>query len=263
MRVPRTTVSHRPRPSDTSHPSGVRTGIRLLPVYRRRFRGCRASASQPAEAEKQGRGMGHLTLWYGTCSAQAQRDTWFYQPPHQVGYNGPVSGWMTRPDTLAHRTRHAPVHRGGGSRLLLMARPVLWREERRRAPLFGYKAGRTAGRGLRLAAMPGLTMPLTINPATALVLGGLQICRLAGPSARYRSLARNAFLQVKPPYKAKCRCSINTTAVFRYISLVFAGSGRFSPGTGGVFARWTRPGPRCGPGSGRSGVPGDGGPRRA
>jgi hypothetical protein len=30
----------------------------------------------------------------GTCSAEDHRDTRGYQP-HQVGYSGPVSGWMT------------------------------------------------------------------------------------------------------------------------------------------------------------------------
>jgi len=44
--------------------------------------------------------MGHLTLWCGTCSAEDHRDTRFYEPPHQVGYSGPVSGWMTQPDTV-------------------------------------------------------------------------------------------------------------------------------------------------------------------
>ena len=42
--------------------------------------------------------MGHLTLWCGRCSAEDHRDTRFYEPPHQVSYSGPVSGWMTRPD---------------------------------------------------------------------------------------------------------------------------------------------------------------------
>jgi hypothetical protein len=45
--------------------------------------------------------MGHVTLWCGTCSAEDHRDTRFYEPPHQVSYSGPVSGWMTRPDGLA------------------------------------------------------------------------------------------------------------------------------------------------------------------
>jgi hypothetical protein len=56
------------------------------------------------EAESQD-GMSHLTLWCGTCSAEDHRDTRFYEPPHQVSYSGPVSGWMTRPDVLARRTR--------------------------------------------------------------------------------------------------------------------------------------------------------------
>ncbi len=61
---------------------------------------------EPArEAERQSRGMGHLMLWCGTCSAEDHRDTRFYEPPHQVGYSGPVSGWMTRPDALARRRR--------------------------------------------------------------------------------------------------------------------------------------------------------------
>ena len=42
--------------------------------------------------------MGHVTLWCGTCSAGDHRDTRFYEPPHQVGYNRPLSGWATRPD---------------------------------------------------------------------------------------------------------------------------------------------------------------------
>jgi hypothetical protein len=45
--------------------------------------------------------MGHLTLWCRTCSAEDHRDTRFYESPHQFGYSGPVSGWMTLPDGLA------------------------------------------------------------------------------------------------------------------------------------------------------------------
>jgi hypothetical protein len=37
-------------------------------------------------------GMGHLTLWCGTCSAEDHGDARFYEPPHQVSYSGPVSG---------------------------------------------------------------------------------------------------------------------------------------------------------------------------
>ena len=47
--------------------------------------------------------MGHLTLWCGTCSTEDHRDTRFYEPPHQVGYSGPVCGWMTRPVALARQ----------------------------------------------------------------------------------------------------------------------------------------------------------------
>lgn len=65
-----------------------------------------AQLPSPArEAESQGRGMGHLTLWCGTCSAEDHRDTRFYEPPHQVKYSGPVSGWMTQPDALVRRRR--------------------------------------------------------------------------------------------------------------------------------------------------------------
>ena len=50
------------------------------------------------ERAEHGRGMGHLTLWCGTCSDQDHRDTMFYEPPHDLGHR-PLSGWMTRPDT--------------------------------------------------------------------------------------------------------------------------------------------------------------------
>jgi len=54
---------------------------------------------EPArEAESCGRGMGHLTLWCGMCTAGDHWDTRFYEPPHQAGHSGPVSGWMTQPD---------------------------------------------------------------------------------------------------------------------------------------------------------------------
>jgi hypothetical protein len=39
------------------------------------------------EAAEHGRGMGHVTLWCGACSAEDYRDTRFYEPPHQAGYN--------------------------------------------------------------------------------------------------------------------------------------------------------------------------------
>ena len=53
------------------------------------------------EATEHGRGMGHVTLWCGTCSAEDYRDTRFYEPPHEVGHNRPLGGWVTRPDVLA------------------------------------------------------------------------------------------------------------------------------------------------------------------
>jgi hypothetical protein len=55
------------------------------------------------EAAERGRGMGHVTLWCGTCSDEDHRDTRFYEPPHQVGHNRPLSGWVTRPDALPPR----------------------------------------------------------------------------------------------------------------------------------------------------------------
>src|SRR5260370_3769194 len=61
------------------------------------------------EAAERGRDMGHVTLWCGTCSEQDHRDTRFYEPPHEVGHNRPLSGWMTRPDALARIS--APVLR--------------------------------------------------------------------------------------------------------------------------------------------------------
>jgi hypothetical protein len=51
------------------------------------------------EAAERGRGMCHVTLWCGACSDQGHRDIRFYEPPHEVGHNRPLSGWMTRPDT--------------------------------------------------------------------------------------------------------------------------------------------------------------------
>jgi hypothetical protein len=67
-----------------------------------------------SRSREPGPGDGHLTLWCGTCSAQDHRDTRFCEPPHQVGYNGPVSGWMTQPDVLAPRTRRPGDGHGRG-----------------------------------------------------------------------------------------------------------------------------------------------------
>ncbi len=50
------------------------------------------------EAAERERGMGHVTPWCGTCSAEDHRDTRFYEPPHEVGHNPPLSGWMTWPE---------------------------------------------------------------------------------------------------------------------------------------------------------------------
>src|SRR5271166_1711747 len=58
-----------------------------------------------------------------------------------------VFSYTTPADATDRRSRQ--------SRLLLMARAVLWREERRRAPLFGSKARRAAARRLGLAAELG------------------------------------------------------------------------------------------------------------
>jgi len=47
----------------------------------------------------------------GPCSAdcgrgaQDDRDKGFYEPPHEVGHNRPLSGWATRPDAFAFRVR--------------------------------------------------------------------------------------------------------------------------------------------------------------
>ena len=78
-------------------------------AWRAEGAGCEArrrlDPESACEADRPGRGMGHVTLWCGTCSAEDHRDTRFYEPPHQVGHNRPLSGWVTRPDALALRTR--------------------------------------------------------------------------------------------------------------------------------------------------------------
>ena len=50
------------------------------------------------EAAEHGHGLGHLTLRCETCSTDDYRDTTFYQPPHQAGHAGILTGWTTRPD---------------------------------------------------------------------------------------------------------------------------------------------------------------------
>ncbi len=57
------------------------------------------------EAAERGKGMSHVTLWCGACSTEDHRDTRFYEPPHEVGHHRPLSGWVTRPDVLAHLKR--------------------------------------------------------------------------------------------------------------------------------------------------------------
>src|SRR6266568_3208583 len=52
-------------------------------------------------AEHGDRGMGHITLWCGACSAEDHRDTVFYEPPHELGHDDLPRGWMTRPDALS------------------------------------------------------------------------------------------------------------------------------------------------------------------
>jgi hypothetical protein len=49
------------------------------------------------EAAEHGRGMGHMTLWCEACSTGDRRDTTFYEPPHEVGHTGLLSGWTTAP----------------------------------------------------------------------------------------------------------------------------------------------------------------------
>ena len=67
------------------------------------------------EAAEHGRGMGHLTLRCGACSAEDHRDTRFYEPPHQISHNRPLSGWATRPDALALRTRQLDAARSAAT----------------------------------------------------------------------------------------------------------------------------------------------------
>ena len=50
---------------------------------------------------------------------------------------------------------------------------------------------------------------LTLNPATALVLDGLQILHVSGPQARYGSLARRRVPAGQAVVWDKCRCNIN------------------------------------------------------
>jgi hypothetical protein len=49
------------------------------------------------KAAEHGRGMGHMTLWCGTCSDQDHRDTRFYEPPRPSA--------ITVPSASGHRGR--------------------------------------------------------------------------------------------------------------------------------------------------------------
>ena len=69
---------------------------------------------EPArEAGSQGRGLGHMTLWCGTCSAEDHRDSRFYEPPHQVGGDrsrqrlGDAAGRLSASGTTARATATA------------------------------------------------------------------------------------------------------------------------------------------------------------
>jgi hypothetical protein len=54
-------------------------------------------------------------------SAEDHRDTRFYEAPHEVGHNRPLSGWLTRPDALALRIRRQGRPRTLRSRTRLAA----------------------------------------------------------------------------------------------------------------------------------------------
>jgi hypothetical protein len=69
---------------------------------------------EPARAAERGRGMGHLTLWCGTCSAEDHRGTMLYEPPHEIGHSGVLSNWTTRPDALTLRIRRSGRRRRPG-----------------------------------------------------------------------------------------------------------------------------------------------------
>src|SRR5258708_40082488 len=84
-------------------PGQCRYGHSLAPGMPQKISWMPCICEPARESERQGREMGHLTLWCGTCSAEDHLDTRFYEPPHQVSYSGPVSGWMTQPDALARR----------------------------------------------------------------------------------------------------------------------------------------------------------------
>jgi hypothetical protein len=42
--------------------------------------------------------MGHMTLWCEACSTEDRRDATFYEPPHELGHQGLLTGWTAKPD---------------------------------------------------------------------------------------------------------------------------------------------------------------------
>jgi hypothetical protein len=101
-----------PAPLFANKPERCPYGHSLAPGMPQKISWLPCICDPAREAAERGRGMGHVTLWCGTCSDQDHRDTRFYEPPHHVGHNRPLSGWATRPDVLALRTRQ-PGRRPG------------------------------------------------------------------------------------------------------------------------------------------------------
>lgn len=76
---------------------------------------------EPArEAESQGRGLGHVTLCCGPCTAQDRRDTRFYEPPHQVGHQHPALG----PDDRVRVVLEQPSGEVAGAGLTALRAPT-------------------------------------------------------------------------------------------------------------------------------------------
>ena len=94
-----------PAPLFANKPEQCPYGHSLAPGMPQKISWLPCICDPAREAAEHGLGMGHVTLWCGTCSAEDHRDTRFYEPPHHVGHNRPLSGWATRPDVLALRTR--------------------------------------------------------------------------------------------------------------------------------------------------------------
>jgi hypothetical protein len=78
---------------------------------------------EPArEAGSQGRGLGHMTLWCGTCSAEDRRDSRFFEPaaavPSAAGRHGRPSSASA---TTAKATATAPGWSAAGTVTMLMS----------------------------------------------------------------------------------------------------------------------------------------------